>query len=74
MLLLMDPADLRAFAHRARLEVEQQKREHWARRFREGGGSATLRANHASNARGNVTPRRAARAVGSSGGPVITSR
>jgi hypothetical protein len=46
MLLPMDPADLRAFAHRARLEVEQQKRAHWARRFREGDGSATLRAGH----------------------------
>ena len=43
----MDPADLRAFAHRARLEVEQQKRAHWVQRFHEGDGNATLRAAHA---------------------------
>ena len=46
----MNPADLRAFAHRAHLEVEQQKREHWVRRSREGDGSATLRAGHALHA------------------------
>jgi hypothetical protein len=43
----MDPADLRAFAHRARLEVEQQKREHWGKRFREGDGNTTLHAARA---------------------------
>ncbi len=43
----MDPADLRAFARRDRSTVEQEKREHWAREFREHGGLATLRAGHA---------------------------
>ena len=42
----MDPADLRAFAQRDRSAVEQLKREHWARQFREHGGLATLRAGH----------------------------
>lgn len=43
----MDPVDLRAFARRDRSAVEQRKREHWARQFREHGGTATLRAGHA---------------------------
>lgn len=43
----MDPADLRAFARRDRAPVEELKREHWAREFREYGGLATMRAGHA---------------------------
>jgi hypothetical protein len=43
----MDPADVRAFAHRDRAEVERLKRDHWARRCRESDGQATLEAAHA---------------------------
>jgi len=43
----MDPEHLRAFARRDRSAVEQLKREHWARQFREHGGLAALRAGHA---------------------------
>jgi hypothetical protein len=49
--ILMAPADLRAFARRDRAPVEDLKREHWAREFRERGGLATLRAGHGTNAR-----------------------
>jgi hypothetical protein len=38
----MDPADIRAFAHRDYALLEHLKEEHRARRFREQGADATL--------------------------------
>jgi hypothetical protein len=43
----MDPASIRAFARRARSEVEREKRAHWARLHGERTYRATLDASHA---------------------------
>ena len=44
----IDLVGLEQMAHQcSRAPVEQLKREHWAREFREHGGLATLRAGHA---------------------------
>jgi hypothetical protein len=43
----MDPDDLRTFARRDRSAVEQQKREYWARMYRERGGLYTMQVGHA---------------------------
>jgi hypothetical protein len=43
----MDPAHLRAFARRARVEVEREKRAYWARQHRERTYRATLDASYA---------------------------
>jgi hypothetical protein len=43
----IDPAHIREFARRNRAEVEQQKREHWARFYHERGSREALQLSHA---------------------------
>jgi hypothetical protein len=43
----MDSASIRAFAQRARIEVEREKRAYWAKQHRERTYRVTLDASHA---------------------------
>jgi hypothetical protein len=43
----MDPATIRAFALRARTEVEREKRAYWAELHRDGTHGGTLAVSHA---------------------------
>jgi hypothetical protein len=43
----MDPADIRAFVRRSRIEVEHEKRNYWAKQYSERTYLRTLEASHA---------------------------
>jgi hypothetical protein len=47
ILLVMDPASIRAFARRARSEVEREKRAYWAKQHGDRTYRATLDVSHA---------------------------